>query len=174
MADDHSIVPFGRQLSPSAISKWYISKCYTGFECEGRDSSDGLIWYQGCERVLRLLVRSFLDVFSKHFSIEIELARSEELTIFRIEVWLTIVGDIGGHDWEEKVILCETLESQVVNQSNCNSHPKIQSFRRYRYQRQYLSASCGLKIMRLKISVGAVVEFTSAHLQSLQVNGKPS
>lgn len=64
MANDHGIVPVGRQFALGSIGNRHMLECDTGFKCERRYDSNLLVWDQTRERVLRLRSDSFLDVIS--------------------------------------------------------------------------------------------------------------
>jgi hypothetical protein len=55
MTYDQRIVAIRRQTTSGGISYWDIEKGEAGFEVKGRDDCDFLIWYEACERVLRLV-----------------------------------------------------------------------------------------------------------------------
>lgn len=67
MANNHGIVPVGRQLALGSIRNRHILECDTRFKGERGYDSDLLVWDQTRERVLRLRSDSFLDVIS-HWS----------------------------------------------------------------------------------------------------------
>lgn len=67
MANDHGIVPIGRQLALGGVRNRHMLKCDTRLEGERGYDSDLLVWDQTRERVLRLRGDSFLDVIS-HWS----------------------------------------------------------------------------------------------------------
>jgi hypothetical protein len=68
MANDHGIVPVGRQFTFGGVRNRHILKCDTRFKVERGYDRDLLVWDQTRERVLRLRSDSFLDVFS-HWSL---------------------------------------------------------------------------------------------------------
>lgn len=71
MADDHYIISIGGQHPPGTVGQRDIVERHAGFESKGGYDRNGLVGNERNERILRLILYSFLVVFSMLFLISL-------------------------------------------------------------------------------------------------------